>query len=53
MKKAQSLDQETTFYPYELFFSKTDKRGIIQSGNAVFIRVFERVRRKIGNEYHL
>jgi len=39
MKKVQPLDQETTFRPHELFFSKTDKRGVILSGNAVFVRI--------------
>lgn len=35
------LEQESNFDLHELFFSKTDLKGIIQSGNAVFIRVSE------------
>lgn len=35
------LEQEAHFDIHELFFSKTDLKGIIQSGNAVFIRVSE------------
>ncbi len=35
------LEQEAPFDIHELFFSKTDLKGIIQSGNAVFIRVSE------------
>lgn len=30
---------ETPFHLHELFFSSTDQRGIIRSGNSVFIRV--------------
>lgn len=36
-----TLDQESPFEFGELFFSKTDKGGIIQSGNSVFQRVSE------------
>lgn len=39
MAKIQPLNQESRFEPHELFFSRTDKRGVIQSGNAVFVRV--------------
>jgi aerotaxis receptor len=35
------LDKESPFHISELFFSKTDKRGVIKSGNNVFVRVSE------------
>ncbi|MGZ3772855.1 MAG: PAS domain-containing protein, partial [Bdellovibrio sp.] len=35
------MSSEAEFGLHELFFSKTDFRGIIQSGNTVFIRVSE------------
>ena len=31
--------QERAFGPHELFFSTTDRKGIIRSGNQVFVRV--------------
>ncbi|KHD89498.1 MAG: hypothetical protein OM95_03860 [Bdellovibrio sp. ArHS] len=34
-------EQESAFDLQELFFSKTDQKGIIESGNAVFVRVSE------------
>lgn len=33
------LDRESPFHPHELFFSRTDPRGVIRAGNAVFQRV--------------
>lgn len=39
MQKPLPKNKETAFEPHEVFFSKTDKRGIIQYGNDVFIRV--------------
>jgi aerotaxis receptor len=33
------IDAETPFAPHELFFSTTDEKGIIRSGNDVFVRV--------------
>ena len=31
--------QERAFGPHELFFSTTDKKGVIEAGNEVFTRV--------------
>lgn len=36
-----SLDLESQFGAAELFFSKTDFRGVIESGNSIFVRVSE------------
>ncbi len=36
---APTINESVDFQPDELFFSTTDKRGIIQTGNAVFVRV--------------
>ncbi|MEM9645309.1 MAG: PAS domain-containing protein [Planctomycetota bacterium] len=38
-KKPVCLDREREFRIEELFFSTTDPRGVIQSGNDVFVRV--------------
>lgn len=35
------IEQEVHFEINELFFSKTDLKGLIQAGNAVFVRVSE------------
>lgn len=37
--KVTPIQQEREFYLHELFFSTTDKKGIITSGNDVFARV--------------
>lgn len=39
MKKVKPIDVESQFNIDELFFSKTDKKGVILSGNSVFTRV--------------
>ncbi len=39
MARATPIDQESPFSLDELFFSRTDTRGIIISGNEVFVRV--------------
>lgn len=38
-KKATARDIETPFDVEELFFSTTDRKGVIQSGNEVFVRL--------------
>lgn len=40
-KKAAPNQNETPFELHELFFSKTNKKGIIESGNSIFTRVSE------------
>lgn len=35
------MEAEASFQPHELFFSKTDFKGLIEAGNSVFIRVSE------------
>lgn len=37
--RATPVDRETPFAAHELFFSTTDTKGIIRSGNDVFVRV--------------
>ena len=37
--KAAPIAQEREFHLHELFFSTTDKKGIVRSGNDVFVRV--------------
>ena len=39
MRRPSPTTKESEFALRELFFSKTDPRGIIQSGNSVFVRV--------------
>lgn len=39
MKRPQPIDAPSPFEIDELFFSRTDLRGIIESGNDVFVRV--------------
>lgn len=39
MVRPIAQNRETHFSENELFFSRTDKRGIIQSGNDVFVRI--------------
>ena len=39
MKKPNALNKEIPFEFQELFFSTTDKRGVIKYGNDVFIRI--------------
>lgn len=39
MKKPIPTDKERSFEPHEMFFSSTDKRGIITSGNSVFQKI--------------
>ncbi|QDK45239.1 chemotaxis protein [Bdellovibrio sp. ZAP7] len=44
--------QEADFSYHELFFSKTNRKGIIQSGNTVFVRVSEYEREDLLNRPH-
>lgn len=44
--------QEADFSLHELFFSKTNKKGIIESGNTVFIRVSEYEREELLHKPH-
>lgn len=48
-------DQERPFHIDELFFSTTDRKGIIQSGNSVFARVagYGRVENLIGKPHNI
>jgi aerotaxis receptor len=39
MKRPTPIDHEKSFEPFEMFFSTTDKLGIIKSGNSVFERL--------------
>ena len=41
MTESSQMDREVEFKIDELFFSRTDDRGIIQSGNSIFQRVSE------------
>jgi aerotaxis receptor len=43
---------EVPFEISELFFSKTDHRGIIESGNTVFVRVSEYLKEELLNRPH-
>ena len=52
MKKATPVNQETPFFAHELFFSKTDKKGIIQSGNSIFVRVSQFPKEKLIGSPH-
>lgn len=45
-------NQEADFSLRELFFSKTNKRGTIESGNSVFIRVSEFAREELLHKPH-
>ncbi|WP_413559292.1 PAS domain-containing protein [Bdellovibrio sp. HCB209] len=44
--------QEADFSLHELFFSKTNKKGVIESGNSVFIRVSEFEREELLHKPH-
>lgn len=39
MKRPKPINEESPFAPHELFFSKTDRRGVILTGNSIFRRV--------------
>lgn len=39
MKKPTPINKEAPFHPDEFFFSTTDKRGVIEYGNDVFVRI--------------
>lgn len=39
MKRPTPVDRDRKFEPWEMFFSSTDSRGIILSGNSVFSRI--------------
>lgn len=38
LQSSNSLQEEVAFEPHELFFSRTDERGVILFGNDVFLR---------------
>lgn len=52
MSRARPIDQESPFAVHELFFSRTDTRGIISAGNSVFVRVSEHTWDDLENQPH-